>query len=171
MKRYGDLWQKLISFPNLVTALKKAARGKRHQPNVALFLFDQERQLCRLHEELGRRTYVPGPYRMFEIVIPKPRLISAAPFRDRVVHHALCNLIEPIYERTFIHDTYANRKGKGTHAAVDRFTQYARRFRHVFKADIAKYFPSIDHRPRDSQDTAAPKNQGRRRAVADRADH
>jgi retron-type reverse transcriptase len=145
MKRFGALWPELSGFPNLVRAMKKAARGKRHQPNVAAFLFDQERELCRLHEELADRTYRPGGYRTFEIVVPKPRLISAAPFRDRVVHHALCNVLEPIYERTFIHDSYANRRGKGTHAAVDRFTYYARRYAYVLKADVAKYFPSIDH--------------------------
>ena len=145
MKRAGNLWPELTSFGNLVKAMKKAARGKRHLPNVAAFLFDQERNLCDLHDELGSKTYQPGPYRTFTIVVPKPRLISAAPFRDRVVHHALCNVLEPIYEKTFIADTFANRKGKGTHAAIDRFIYYARRFPYVLKADIAKYFPSIDH--------------------------
>lgn len=76
---------------------------------------------------------------------PKQRKISAAPFRDRVVHHALCNLIEPIFEHTFIPDSYANRIGKGTHRALDRLQKFARRYRYVLRADIVKHFPSIDH--------------------------
>jgi retron-type reverse transcriptase len=72
-------------------------------------------------------------------------LISAAPYRDRVVHHALCNIIEPIFEKTFIYDSYANRKGKGTHRALRRFTKFARTSRYILQCDIRKYFPSIDH--------------------------
>jgi retron-type reverse transcriptase len=144
-RRHTGLWPTLVSFPNLLRAAVKAARGKRGQENVARFHFDLERQLCRLQDELTRRTYVPGPYRVFTIREPKPRLISAAPFRDRVVHHALCNVLEPIFERAFIGDSYASRRGKGTHAAVDRFTAFARRHRYVLQCDVSKYFPSIDH--------------------------
>ena len=76
---------------------------------------------------------------------PKKRLISAAPFRDRVVHHALTRVLDPIFERSFIADSYACRKGKGTHAAVRRAQEFARRYPYVLKADIAKFFPSLDH--------------------------
>ncbi len=72
-------------------------------------------------------------------------MISAAPFRDRVVHHALCQVIEPIFDRTLIFDTYANRRGMGTHAAIRRCQQFVRKYSYVLKADIRKYFPSIDH--------------------------
>ena len=89
-------------------------------PSVARFVFDLERELLRLHEELASKTYRPGPYRTFTIYEGKKRQISAAPFRDRVVHHALTGVLEPIFERSFIFDSYACRKGKGTHAAVDR---------------------------------------------------
>src|SRR5881275_480921 len=75
----------------------------------------------------------------------KTRRISAAPFRDRVVHHALTGVLEPFFERSFIHDSYACRKGKGTHAAVDRCQEFARLYRYVLKADVRKFFPSIDH--------------------------
>ncbi|MBK8185563.1 MAG: hypothetical protein IPK63_22790 [Candidatus Competibacteraceae bacterium] len=75
----------------------------------------------------------------------KRRKISAAPFRDRVVHHALCAIIEPAFERRFIFDSYANRAGKGTHRAVDRLQQFARRHRYVLRLDIVKHFPSLDH--------------------------
>ncbi len=94
--------------------------------------------------ELRDGGYQPGEYRQFLLHEHKPRLISAAPFRDRVVHHALCNVIEPIFDRGFIHDSYACRKGKGTHAAVDRYTEFSRRNEHVLKGDIIRYFGSID---------------------------
>ena len=145
MKRHGHLWPELIAFANLHRAALKARRGKRDHPAVLRFHFHLERELWRLHDELARHTYRPGPYRTFTIHEPKERLISAAPYRDRVVHHALCNVLEPIYERRFIPDTYACRPGKGTHAAVRRCQEYARRYRYVLKADIRKFFPSIDH--------------------------
>ncbi|MEA3350048.1 MAG: reverse transcriptase/maturase family protein, partial [Chloroflexota bacterium] len=76
---------------------------------------------------------------------PKERLISAAPFRDRVVHHALCNVIEPLFDCRFIYDSYACRVGKGTHAALDRCQEFARRFPYVLQADIRHFFPNMDH--------------------------
>ncbi len=145
MKRHTDLWPQLLRFSNLLNAAEKAARGKRGLANVARFHVDLERELGRLRQQLLTRTYVPGPYHTFRIYEPKERLISAAPFRDRVVHHALVNVLAPVFEPTFIPDSYACRAGKGTHAAVDRFTQFARACRHVLHADVSKYFPSIDH--------------------------
>jgi RNA-directed DNA polymerase len=72
-------------------------------------------------------------------------LVSAAPFRDRVVHHALCRIIEPIWEARFIHASYACRMGKGTHAALDQCHAWVRQYRYAFHGDVVKYFPSIDH--------------------------
>jgi len=135
----------MISFASLLRAAHKASRGKRLLPGVASFHFDQERALWRLHEELAEKTYRPGPYRSFTIYEPKQRQISAAPYRDRVVHHALTGVLEPIFERSFISDSYACRKGKGTHRAVDRAQEFAGRYRYVLKADIRKFFPSMDH--------------------------
>ena len=139
------LWDRLTSFSNLCLAYKKAARGKRGKAAVAAFEFDLETNLFDLQAELKSGHYQPGAYTSFLIHDPKRRLISAAPFRDRVVHHALCNLIEPLFERQFIFDTYANRVGKGTHRALDRATQYLRRFRYVLPLDICQFFPAIDH--------------------------
>jgi RNA-directed DNA polymerase len=99
----------------------------------------------RLQDELLNQTYRPGPYTNFRLDDRKRRLVSAAPFRDRVAHHALCNVIEPIWENKFIFDSYANRKGKGTHRALDRAQQFARRYRYVLQGDIVQCFPSIDH--------------------------
>ena len=106
---------------------------------------DIESELLLLQEELITGTYQPGQYREFTIYERKHRRISAAPYRDRVVHHALCKVIEPIFERTFIYDSYACRKGKGTHRAAGRFTEFSRKSLYVLKVDIKQYFPSIDH--------------------------
>jgi len=145
MKRHRNLWPSVVSWANLLRAARQAQRGKRDRPNVLAFNFNREWELLRIQTQLEDGAYVPGEYDTFWICDAKPRLISAAPYRDRVVHHALCNLIEPIFDRSFIYDTYACRQGKGTHAAVDRFTHYARRYGYVFKTDVRKYFPSIDH--------------------------
>lgn len=99
MKRHGNLWENVTSFGALLRAAEQARKGKRFRPAVASFHFDQERALWALHEELSTKTYRPGPYRSFYIYEPKRRQISAAPYRDRVVHHALVNVLEPIYER------------------------------------------------------------------------
>ena len=119
-----------------------ASAGK---AEAASFELDLEENLFTLQAELSERTYRPGGYRSFHIHDPKSRLISAAPFRDRVVHHALCQVIEPIFERQFIFDSYANRKGKGTHAAIRRAQQFARQFPYVLQCDLQQFFSSIDH--------------------------
>lgn len=134
-----------MTWDNFLLAAKRAKQGKKYQPNVARFEFNLEREIFRLQHELATHTYQPGPYRAFRITDPKERLISAAPYRDRVVHHALCNVIAPIFERTFIHDSYANREGKGTHRAIECYQHYARQYPYVLKCDIRKFFPSIDH--------------------------
>jgi retron-type reverse transcriptase len=139
------MYQQLHSFENLLLAYRKAGQGKRGHPNVAAFEYRLEDNLLQLQHELQTKTYRPGAYHSFYIHDPKKRLISAAPFRDRVVHHALCNLIEPIFEKSFIFDSYANRIGKGTHKALDRATYFARRFKYVLICDIRQFFPSIDH--------------------------
>ena len=145
MKRYGDLFERIVAFENLLNAAKDAQRGKRFQENVLRFHYRCDQELFSLQEELRSKSYLPGAYRTFEIHEPKRRLISAAPYRDRVVHHALCNVIAPIFERTFIRDSYANRAGFGTHRALRRFTGFLRSSRSVLQCDIRQYFPSIDH--------------------------
>ena len=145
MKRHGDLWQKLIGFPNLLAASTLARRGKRKRADVAQFHFKLESNLWCLHEELLEKRYRPKPYYTFEIFDPKHRVISAAPYRDRVVHHALCRVLEPIFEPTFIFDSYACRKGKGVHAALDRTNRFMRNICYVLKCDVRKFFPSLNH--------------------------
>lgn len=144
MKRHGELWQDIITFPNLLLAAKKAQRGKRLRGNVVEFNYNLENNLLQLQAQLQDRCYQPGAYHTFEIFEPKPRIIAAAPYIDRVVHHALCSIIVPIFEPTFIRDSYANRLGYGTHRALRRFTHFARSYQYILQCDIQKYFPSID---------------------------
>lgn len=145
MKRIGNLWTDIVSFENLLFAAQKAQKAKRFRDNVLEFNYDLEGNLFELQVELKNQTYEPGKYRTFRIYDPKPRLISAAPYRDRIVHHALCNLIIPPLEKSFIYDTYANRQGFGSHQALKRFTKFCRSSRFVLQCDIKKYFPSINH--------------------------
>jgi RNA-directed DNA polymerase len=139
------MYARICSWENLRLAHREAARGKRGRRAAASFEYHLADRLLELQRDLVSQVYQPGPYHSFYIHEPKRRLISAAPFRDRVVHHALCNVIEPIFERSFIYDSYANRVGKGTHRALDRAQAFARRFRYVLQCDVEQFFPAIDH--------------------------
>lgn len=146
MKTYKHLFEQVCSFDNLWLAFHRARKGKRSKAEVAAFEYHLERNLFTLERELREGTYRPGGYRHFYIFEPKKRKISAAPFRDRVVHHALCNVIEPLFDCRFIHNSFACRVGKGTHRALDRAQEYVRRYRYVLQGDIVQFFPSVDHR-------------------------
>lgn len=135
----------LCSWPNLLAAWHAAARGKRGHANVAAFEYRLEENLLTLQAELRSGHYRPGAYTSFFIHEPKRRLISAAPFRDRVVHHALNQIIGPGFDRSFSPDSFANRVGKGTHRALDRLQLYTRRFRYALLCDLRQFFPSLDH--------------------------
>lgn len=144
-KIYNNLYVQIHHPLNLWWAYKAAARGKRYTPSVASFDYDLEKNLIEIESDLKNETYELGGYHSFQIDRPKRRLVNAAPFRDRVVHHALMNVIEPFFERQFIFDSYANRKSKGTHAALDRCTYYLRRHSYVMHLDVRQFFPSMDH--------------------------
>ena len=141
----SSMYASIVDWDNLWLAYRKAAQGKRGAASVARFEIQVADRLVELQAELRAKTYRPGPYTHFTIHEPKRRKISAAPFRDRVVHHALCNVIEPLFEARFITDSYANRVGKGTHRAIDRLQQFARRYRYVLRLDVVQHFPSLDH--------------------------
>ncbi len=145
MKQIDGIWATVTSFENLLRAYRKARCGKRRKTGVAEFGLNLEHELLTLQRSLQDGTYQPGEYRLFTIYERKPRLIAAAPFCDRVVHHAVMQVIEPPLDRTFISDSYACRRGKGVHAAVDRYQAWAQTYRYVLKMDIQQYFPSIDH--------------------------
>lgn len=144
-RKHDNLFEGIASFDALMTAARRAIKGKRGKPGPAAFQANLEMEILRLERDLQSGTYRPGRYKTIEIHDPKHRIVSAAPFRDRVVHHALCAVVEPIFERGFIFDSYANRRGKGTHRAVARYEDFRNRANHVLRADIYRYFPAIDH--------------------------
>ena len=141
----SEAYARICAWDNLLEAYRKAARGKRGRAAAASFEHRLADRLLELQAELATHRYRPSGYVHFLIHDPKRRTISAAPFRDRVVHHALCNVIEPRFERRFIPDSFANRVGKGTHRAVDRLQALARRYRYVLRLDIVQFFPTMDH--------------------------
>ena len=145
MKTPQNLYPHITSFVNLLLASRKAQRGKRYRHDVLAFNSNLENELFRLQKELESFQYSPQPYRKFQIFEPKRRVISAAAYRDRVVHHALCAVIVPPLERAFLPTSYANRQGFGSHRALRHFVSCTSRYRWVFQADLRLYFPSIDH--------------------------
>jgi len=126
MKSYKNLYSKICSIQNLELAFKKAKKGKSSLFYVKDFLKNKDLELQRLKSELESKEYLPRHLEKFIIRDPKTRVIHSSHFRDRIVHHALVNLIEPIFEKTFIYDSYANRKGKGTLKAIKRFDEFKR---------------------------------------------
>jgi hypothetical protein len=145
VRRAGHLFEKVIAYDNLLAAFRLARRGCGNTPEACRFFFYLEPELLRLQDELQAGRYQPGAYWYFTIHDPKERVIAVAPFRDRVVHHAIVRVLTPVYEPAFIFDSYATRPGKGTHAAIVRTQQFLRRFRWYLKTDIAKYFERVDH--------------------------
>ena len=144
-KLHDGLFERIANFQSLREAARKAVLGKRKKPGAAGFYANLERELLRLERELLGGGYRPGRYTEILVREPKERFVSAAPFRDRVVHHALCAVVAPIFEAGFIGNTYANRTGKGTHRAIAAYERYRDRLASVLRCDIFRYFPSIDH--------------------------
>lgn len=145
MKTYTDIFGTACSFESLLAGFYRARRGKGGREEVARFGYRLETHLLQLEKELLEGTYVHGAYRKFTVHDSKRRQIQAAPFRDRIVHQAICATLEPVFERRFIFDSYACRRGKGTHAALLRFERFMRVSRYALSLDISKYFASIDH--------------------------
>ena len=150
MKSFGGLWNRVTEMESLYLAYRRARRGKWQSGAAMAFAYDLESQLARLRSELVNGNYRPSGYRHFSIRDPKPRVIYAAAFRDRVVHHSLVAAIEPIFERRMIYDSYACRVSKGAHVALHRLDRFWRRCAavgpvYVMRMDISKYFFNIDH--------------------------
>ena len=135
----------VASWDNLFLAASKARRGKSRRPDVEEWWMRRETELAALREELLSGSYLPGAYRFFEIHEPKRRLIAAAPFRDRVLHHALCHRLAPLLQRRFIARSFSCQIGKGTTAARECCRHLTNRHAYVLKCDVAKFFPNIDH--------------------------
>jgi len=144
MKRSGNLKDSFLSFENLYVGYKKAFKATKNY-SACEFTFNVDRELHLLRDELACASYVPREYRYFVIKDPKERRISVAAFRDRVVHHSLVNILEPVFEKRFIYDSYATRKCKGTHRAIARAQHFIKQNRWYLKMDVRKYFDSINH--------------------------
>jgi hypothetical protein len=145
MKSHAGQFEKITAVENLRKAMFLAARGKHERGSVRLFLENADTELAGLQAELADGSWRPGVGIQFRIMDPKPRNIYCAPFRDRVVHHAVCDVLEPIWEARFSEDSYACRKEKGMHLAVRRSRELARRHGWFCKLDIRRYFDSVDH--------------------------
>lgn len=161
MKTFNNLYEKICSLENLKIAFKKARKDKSKKFYVIEFENNLEENLLELQKELLEQTYTPKPLKSFIIRDPKTRKIHSSAFRDRIVHHAIVNVLEPIFEKIFICDSYASRKNKGTHKAVKRFKNFMRKVSkngkpvkdalndnmikgYVLKADIKHYFDEIN---------------------------
>ncbi|WP_290597024.1 reverse transcriptase/maturase family protein [Archaeoglobus sp. JdFR-39] len=150
MKTYDNLFEIVCSFEHLLRSFYLCRKGKTYRIYALEFEANLEENLFELQEELRTGMWEPQGYTTFYVYDPKKRLINAPTFRDRIVHRAVHDVIEPIWERIFIYDSYACRKGKGTHKGVDRLTKFLRSYPpkqkvYCFKADIESYFASVDH--------------------------
>ena len=161
MKTHRKLYERMISAGNLTLAWRRARRNKTSKPYVIEFERNLEKNLVELHLELKNKSYVPRPLQTFVLRDPKTRKISKSHFRDRIVHHAVCLILEPIYDKIFITDCCANRKGKGTIYALKRFDKFKRKVSkngtkigtisnndvrgYCLKADITHYFEEVNH--------------------------
>lgn len=153
METYNNIYPKIYDFNNLILAWRKARKHKTKKNYVIEFESNLKENLLELQEELKNQTYKPKPLRIFILRDPKTRKISKSLFRDRIIHHALVNIIEPVFEKSFIYDSCANRIGKGNLFALERFDYFKRKVTNnlkseafCLKADIKHYFEEVDHK-------------------------
>ncbi len=145
MRRTGNLFEQVVDRENLRLAVSKALRGKRSRYDARQFVANLDENLDWMRLTLVRGDFPLGIYHQFTIFDPKERLITAPCFRERVLHHAVINVCEPVFERWLIVDSFACRRGKGRLAALSRSRSFAARFPFFLKLDIRKYFASISH--------------------------
>lgn len=145
MKRVGNLFDRVVDRENLRWAFYRAARGKWHRAEVREFSNTIDRSLGDLANRVSDESFVGGQFTQFEIHDPKKRLITAPAFSERVLHHALIRVCEPVLERWLIYDTYACRPRKGSERAVLRAAEFARRFPWRLQLDVKQCFDSICH--------------------------
>ena len=151
MRTYNRLYEEICSMNNLANAWRKARKGKTKKIYIIEFEKNLRDNLLQLRKELLEQTYKPEPLNTFILRDPKTRKISKSAFRDRIVHHALVRIIEPIFDKTFIYDNCANRKEKGTLFALERFDLFKKQITNnlhseafCLKADIKHYFQEVN---------------------------
>ena len=145
MERQGRLLEKIAEMENLQLAFYKAKKGKASKREVLKYGKHFQENLLNLRQQILSCRVIPGNYRYFTIYDPKKRLICAAPFGQRVLHHALMNVCHLFFEKVQIFDSYASRPGKGTYAALERAKQFNCHYKWFLKLDYNKYFDSLDH--------------------------
>ena len=146
MKRHNNLYDKICDIKNIRLAYNRARQGKNWQRAIKAFMIDTEGNLLKIQKILLNRAFKPSPYTVKQIYVPKTRDIYIVPFNpDRVIHHALMNVLEPIYSKLFIFDSYACIIGKGIHRGSKRTMEFVRKDKYCLKCDIAKFYPSMDH--------------------------
>ncbi|WP_440056137.1 reverse transcriptase domain-containing protein [Pseudoalteromonas sp. T1lg65] len=147
----GCTYEKIYQFENILNAAYQCRKGKTTSASALAFFNNLEENIVQIQNELMWEMYSVLPYRHFYVFEPKRRLISAPHFKDRVIHRAICNVIKPLFDKQYIYDSYACRKGKGAHAGADRAQRFIKQVEsengkaYALKADISKYFSSIDH--------------------------
>lgn len=137
-------YQKIISLENLYEAVKQTVRSKRTKTDIAEFLFHLEDNVDNIYNDLKTKKYKHGKYQFFKISDPKPRTISKATVKDRVIHHAVHDVIIPNIDKSFIFHSYACREGKGVHKAVKVVQRWTRSYDYYLHFDIVKYFNNIN---------------------------
>lgn len=152
MKRFNDIFEKMVSLENLFAAWDAFVSDKKKRRDVRWFEWRLEQNIFSLHRDLQSQRYQHGPYSGFFISDPKPRQIHKATVRDRIVHHAVFTALEPIFEPTFIPTSFSCRRGKGTHSGVSALEKSIRQVSQnyhrpcfVLKCDVKKFFASVDH--------------------------
>lgn len=145
MKSHGRLWTSIVSAENFESAWERVRKGHANSEAVQAYAANLAENLAALRQNVLSGAYRPGEYRQFRVNDPKPRTISCAPVRDRVLHHALCGVVAPLLERRFTEDSYACREGKGTHRACRRARELVGKHPWYCKFDIRHYFESIGH--------------------------
>jgi len=146
MQQLSKLYKEIAGMHNLWNAgWQTLLHGRRFKNQGAEFKLTYEHSLLQIHKELATQTYKHGKYKEFIIYEPKQRTVLAAPLKDRVVHHALHDIIEPFIDRKFIFDSYACRKNKGTHLAINRAQKFMQANRYYMHLDVKKYFQNINH--------------------------
>jgi retron-type reverse transcriptase len=146
MKRHGNLWEKVVSEENINLAYKKARKGKGWQRTVQNFEKDLDANIAKIRQSLITKTFTTSEYVQKEVYEPKQRTIYVLPFApDRIVQHAVMNVLEPIWDAMMIGGSHACRKGKGQHSASRKAMEYSRKYRYCFQADVRKFYPSVNH--------------------------
>ena len=145
MKRADNLFDQITDLENLKSAYLKALKGKRYTPAALIYGNKVDENLFSLKIRLENEIYNHGKYRQFKIYDPKERVITAVSFEDRIIHHAIMLILEPVFEKQFVFHTYACRKGKGTHKAVEYVSKKAKQCEYFLKLDVRKYFDNVNH--------------------------